>query len=180
MPNHETIQPVPDLLGFALKEARKSQHRTLRSVAAEAGISLAYLVALEQGKNPKTGKPSVPSQEIAVRLEKTLGIVLPTVSRSPERTPPPTEPPLAFVQRAVVVLETGSHWEKEKAAKMVLQEKFEPTSLPREFGYQLELAKTYTSAAVALKIFVDNLDQQIQELKTKYGIQESNKPPTLT
>jgi hypothetical protein len=61
----------------------------MRDVSREAGISPAYLVALEHGHNPTTGRPPTPSPRIITELGRVLGIDR-SVLLDLASTPPPT------------------------------------------------------------------------------------------
>jgi transcriptional regulator with XRE-family HTH domain len=61
-------------VGDTLRTRRLSLGLSLRHVARAADISPSYLVALEQGRNPTTGKPSSPSPPILAALGRVLGI----------------------------------------------------------------------------------------------------------
>ncbi len=61
-------------IGELLKGRRMELELSLRFVAREAGISPSYLVALEQGRNPTTGRPPMPSPRVLAALGRVLGI----------------------------------------------------------------------------------------------------------
>ncbi|MBI2547377.1 MAG: helix-turn-helix domain-containing protein [Candidatus Aenigmarchaeota archaeon] len=61
-------------LGKLITSRRKEIRLSGREVARRAGISAAYLIALETGVNPKTGKPSRPSNEVLARLDNALNL----------------------------------------------------------------------------------------------------------
>lgn len=60
--------------GSQIRNVRISKGLSLREVARSAGISPAYLIALEKDENPKTHKPSIPSPDKKSRLLSVLGI----------------------------------------------------------------------------------------------------------
>lgn len=65
---------MDDSIGELLKSRRMELELSLRFVAREAGISPSYLVALEQGRNPTTGRPPMPSPRVLAALGRVLGI----------------------------------------------------------------------------------------------------------
>ena len=65
---------VPGSVGDTLRGRRLALGLSLRHVARAAGISPSYLVALEQGRNPTTGKPASPSPPVLAALGRVLGI----------------------------------------------------------------------------------------------------------
>jgi transcriptional regulator with XRE-family HTH domain len=150
-------------LGAILREARVSKDRSVRGVARSAGISAAYLSALEHGINPKTGKASIPSPEVRDRLFSVLGI---TTGLNPS----------SFSIRELDIM---SAYEKEKAISIVRDGLFDVDGPNNEFNYYIALANLYGSAAVVMQTIISELDENIQELKTKYHIEEDqvmNKP----
>ena len=62
------------LLGNLLEARRKGLGLSLRAVAEPVNVSAAYLSMLENGKNPKTEKPSQPSVPVLVRLCNVLQV----------------------------------------------------------------------------------------------------------
>lgn len=63
-------------MGFeeTLQKLRKERNMSLREAAAEIGISHTYLAALEKGRDPRTGNPIVPSQQILINICNLYGI----------------------------------------------------------------------------------------------------------
>lgn len=61
-------------LGKFLEDARKDAGLSAREVADAAGISPAYLRAIERGSNPKTSRPSRPSPDALRGVARTLGL----------------------------------------------------------------------------------------------------------
>jgi transcriptional regulator with XRE-family HTH domain len=59
-------------LGAVLRRHREEQHRTLRSVAADAGVSLGYLSEVERGVKEA-------SSELLAAICRALGVSLPVV-----------------------------------------------------------------------------------------------------
>ena len=77
MPRADCVQYTEQMDGSiadALRSRRLAAGLSLRHVARSAGISPSYLVALEQGRNPTTGKPSSPSPPVLAALGRVLGI----------------------------------------------------------------------------------------------------------
>src|SRR3989442_9510803 len=69
----------PSSLGGILRLRREQLGLTVRETARRLGISPSYLVALEQGRNPSTGRAPVPSPPILAAIERVLGIELATL-----------------------------------------------------------------------------------------------------
>ena len=63
-------------MGFeeTLHKLRKERGLSLRDAAAQIGISHTYLAALEKGRDPRTGNPIVPSQQILINMCNLYGI----------------------------------------------------------------------------------------------------------
>jgi transcriptional regulator with XRE-family HTH domain len=59
-------------LGVALRRRRVEQHRTLRSVAGDAGVSLGYLSEVERGVKEA-------SSELLAAICRALGVGLPEI-----------------------------------------------------------------------------------------------------
>lgn len=59
-------------LGSMIKQYRKKKKMTVRKFAAAAGVSPAYIIFLERGENPQTGKPMKPSFEKLQALAKAM------------------------------------------------------------------------------------------------------------
>lgn len=74
-------------LGDLIRQRRDQLGLSMRETARRIGISPSYLVALEQGRNPSTGRPPVPSPKILVSLGRVLEInltaLLDTVAAAP-------------------------------------------------------------------------------------------------
>ena len=75
------------VLGDMLRQRRDRLGLSMRETARRIGISPSYLVALEQGRNPSTGRPPVPSPKLLVALGRVLEIdltaLLDTVGAAP-------------------------------------------------------------------------------------------------
>lgn len=63
-------------MGFeeTLFQLRKQRGMSLREAASAIGISHTYLSALEKGKDPRTGNPIVPSQQVLLSICNVYGI----------------------------------------------------------------------------------------------------------
>lgn len=63
-------------LGQIIKEYRKENYLSQRKFAALCGVSNGYISMLEEGKNPKTNEPIIPSlvtlQKLAEAMEMSL------------------------------------------------------------------------------------------------------------
>ena len=80
--------------GQLLKQARKSQMKTLREVAEEAGLSLSYISDIEHGRR----RP--PDLEIVKQIEKFLNVEdALLVKAAKRRSNLPTEARKIFMQR---------------------------------------------------------------------------------
>jgi transcriptional regulator with XRE-family HTH domain len=69
----------PSQLGAILGRRREQLGLTMREAAHRIGISPSYLVALEQGRNPSTGRAPVPSARILAAIGRVLDIELATL-----------------------------------------------------------------------------------------------------
>jgi transcriptional regulator with XRE-family HTH domain len=69
----------PSRLGGILRHRREQLGLTMREAARRIGISPSYLVALEQGRNPSTGRAPVPSARILAAIGRVLDIELATL-----------------------------------------------------------------------------------------------------
>src|SRR4051812_38374785 len=72
-----TQSPEPAALraiGEAMERARKAAGMSGREVAEAVGISPTYLRAIEQGSNPKTGRPSKPTAQTLLAIARILGL----------------------------------------------------------------------------------------------------------
>jgi transcriptional regulator with XRE-family HTH domain len=76
VPEAAPIAVPPSKLGGLLRRRREQLALSVRDVARRIGISPSYLVALEQGRNPTTGRPAVPSPPIVAAIGRTLDIEL--------------------------------------------------------------------------------------------------------
>ena len=85
-----------DAIGELLQTRRLELGLSLRHVAGAAGISASYLVALEQGRNPTTGRPPMPSPRVLAALGHVLGIGRATLLAM--AAPPPASPHVLLYQ----------------------------------------------------------------------------------
>jgi transcriptional regulator with XRE-family HTH domain len=69
----------PSRLGGILGRRREQLGLSMREAARRIGISPSYLVALEQGRNPSTGRAPVPSPPILAAIGRVLDIDLATL-----------------------------------------------------------------------------------------------------
>jgi transcriptional regulator with XRE-family HTH domain len=69
----------PSGLGGILRRRREQRGLSLRETARRIGISPSYLVALEQGRNPSTGRAPVASPPILAAIGRVLEIELATL-----------------------------------------------------------------------------------------------------
>jgi transcriptional regulator with XRE-family HTH domain len=65
---------APTSLGFEIRDRRVALGLSVRSLASRAGVSPAYVTAIETAKNPSTGRAPVPSVAIVSRLADALGV----------------------------------------------------------------------------------------------------------
>ncbi len=70
---------APSTLGSMLSRRREQLGLSIREAARRIGISPSYLVALEQGRNPTTGRPPMPSPPILGAIARVLQIELATL-----------------------------------------------------------------------------------------------------
>jgi transcriptional regulator with XRE-family HTH domain len=113
-------------LGDMIRQRRGLLGLSMRETARRIGISPSYLVALEQGRNPSTGRPPVPSPKILVALGQVLEIdltaLLDTVGAAPSpsvhlllyqtgsaRTSPVEAAARLFADRVDVWVEARAH-----------------------------------------------------------------------
>lgn len=66
-------------LGGTLRHRREQLGLSLRETARRIGISPGYLVALEQGRNPSTGRAPMPSPPILAAIGRVLEVELATL-----------------------------------------------------------------------------------------------------
>jgi len=166
-------------LGAILREARVSKDRSVRGVAKSAGISAAYLSALEHGINPKTGRASIPSPEVRDRLFSVLGITTGMANDTSADTSSDAAKALNPLSLSIRELDIMSAYEREKAINIVRGGLFNVDGPNNEFNYYISLANLYGSTAVVMQTVINQLDKNIQELKAKYHIEEDqvmNKP----
>jgi len=80
---------APSGLGGILRRRRERLGLSMREAARRIGISPSYLVALEHGRNPSTGRAPVPSPPILAAIGRVLDIELATLL---EASGAPTSP----------------------------------------------------------------------------------------
>lgn len=68
--------PTPSGLGGILRRRREQLGLSIRETARRIGISPSYLIALEQGRNPSTGRAPVASPPILAAIGRVLEIEL--------------------------------------------------------------------------------------------------------
>jgi transcriptional regulator with XRE-family HTH domain len=71
--------PSPTRLGGILRRRREQLGLSMREAARRIGISPSYLVALEQGRNPSTGRAPIPSARILAAIGRVLDVELATL-----------------------------------------------------------------------------------------------------
>jgi transcriptional regulator with XRE-family HTH domain len=69
------------MLGDLIRGERERLGLSMREAARRIGISPAYLVELEHGLNPTTGRPPTPSPAVLAGIERALGIDIGTLLR---------------------------------------------------------------------------------------------------
>jgi transcriptional regulator with XRE-family HTH domain len=78
----------PTGLGNLVERRRDELGLSMREAARRIGISPAYLLAIEHGRNPSTGRPPVPSASVLVRIAGALDVDPATLLAASEaRTP---------------------------------------------------------------------------------------------
>lgn len=65
-----------ETLGRDVRDRRRELGLSVRALAARAGVSPAYLTAIEHGRNPATGRPAVPSIAVLAGLAAGLEVEL--------------------------------------------------------------------------------------------------------
>lgn len=61
-----------DRLGREIRDRRNELRLSIRALAQRAGLSPAYISAIETGRNPSTGRPPVPSVHVVAKLAVAL------------------------------------------------------------------------------------------------------------
>ena len=78
-----------EAFGHDVRDRRLELGLSVRTLAARAGVSPAYVTAIERGRNPATGRPAVPSVAVlaglAAALELDVARLLATLRLSGER-----------------------------------------------------------------------------------------------
>ena len=67
------------MLGRLIRRERQRHRLSMREAARRIGISAAYLVELEHGRNPTTGRAPLPSPPVLAGIEGALGIPMATL-----------------------------------------------------------------------------------------------------
>jgi transcriptional regulator with XRE-family HTH domain len=78
-PSFPPRRQSPSRLGGILRRRREQLGLSMREAARRIGISPSYLVALEHGRNPSTGRAPVPSPPILAAIGRVLDIELATL-----------------------------------------------------------------------------------------------------
>ncbi len=77
-----------EAFGQDVRDRRQRLGLSVRALAARAGISPAYVTAIELGRNPTTGRPAVPSIRVVSRLAAALELdpshILTSIGRADE------------------------------------------------------------------------------------------------
>ena len=137
----ERVRRSPDrieaarLFGLQIQDTRISQGKSARGVAKLAGISPAYLIALEQGENPNTKAPSIPSPNIRDRISSVLGISTGIENDASADMPSGTSniPKLSTLSARGLIDMSGR--ERQKAINMVRNGLFAVDGPNNEFNY---------------------------------------------
>jgi transcriptional regulator with XRE-family HTH domain len=80
MPKSSSSSPSsPSRLGGILRSRREQLDLSTREAARRIGISASYLVALEKGRNPSTGRAAMPSPRILTAIARVFDIELATL-----------------------------------------------------------------------------------------------------
>lgn len=93
----------PSKLGGILRRRREQLGLSMREAARRIGISPSYLVALEQGRNPSTGRAPMPSPPILSAIGRALDIELATLL---DASGAPTSP-----SRHLLLYQTGAEYQ---------------------------------------------------------------------
>jgi transcriptional regulator with XRE-family HTH domain len=102
----------PSRLGGILRRRREQLDLSMREAARRIGISPSYLVALEQGRNPSTGRAPVPSPPILAAIGRAFDIELATLLDA-SGAPTPSSAHLLLYQTG-----TGHHSPLEAARRL--------------------------------------------------------------
>jgi transcriptional regulator with XRE-family HTH domain len=73
------VQYTEHMLGNAIRERRRGLGLSMREAARRIGISTGYLVELEHGRNPTTGRAPMPSPTVLAGVGRALDIDLTTL-----------------------------------------------------------------------------------------------------
>lgn len=80
--NERVTSHVPNSLGVEIRDRRLELGLSVRALASRAGISPAYVTAIETANNPSTGRAPVPSLAIVSRLADALQVDVGTLIRT--------------------------------------------------------------------------------------------------
>jgi transcriptional regulator with XRE-family HTH domain len=97
------------MLGDAIRHRREALGLSMRAAAQRIGISAGYLVELEHGRNPTTGRPPVPSATVLAGIGRTLDIDTVTLLELAGAMPRPST--------HVLLVQTGGRRSTRAAAK---------------------------------------------------------------
>lgn len=151
------------MLGSILREARGNESQ--RSVAKKAGISVVYYGSLEKGINRKTGKPSIPSPEVTIRLADALNIdpqkLLNHVTSSAFVGLSTT--PEGIAQLALEKFRSLARNRREMAAELVKRGFINENNTSLMFK-QLKVANVYDKAATLIETTLSNLESELKDL----------------
>lgn len=81
---------TPTHLGGILRRRRDQLGLSMREAARRIGIAPSYLASFEQGRNPPTGRPPVPSPKILVAMGQVLEIELASLLDAVGAAPSPS------------------------------------------------------------------------------------------
>jgi transcriptional regulator with XRE-family HTH domain len=86
-----------DRFGREIRDRRRELRLSIRALAQRAGVSPAYISAIEAARNPSTGRPPVPSVHVVTRLAAALELDVQRLIRAVGGGPhPPVEHVLLY------------------------------------------------------------------------------------
>lgn len=112
MKSHRASSGAPSKLGGLVRRRRELARLSMRDAARRIGISPSYLAALEQGRNPSTGRAPVPSPPILAAIARELEIDLATIL---DAAGAPTSP-----SNHVLLYQKGAGWHSPLEAARLL------------------------------------------------------------
>ncbi|MEY2517913.1 MAG: Helix-turn-helix domain, partial [bacterium] len=77
-------------LGAIVRRRREQAGLSLREAARRAGISLSYLIAIENGRNPTTGRAPQPSPRVLAAISRVLELDMETLLAASGAAGPPS------------------------------------------------------------------------------------------